>query len=153
MASDAVASQSQMDQLLEVTRQTNQLLQTMVQNQFLHREETRAMKAVLQEVQEHVKNQLWYQEQALSVQQIQECRQSITTPDGNDTWRHADQVASGELWTGSDPIWRNLAAQVQLRITSKGQLPAECDLRRGQYRAVQKFLQKHKQLCTTKAAG
>ena len=89
----------------------------------------------------------------MGVQHIQECRQSITTPDGNDTWRHADQVASGELWTGSDPIWSNLAAQLKLRITSKGQLPAECDLRRGQYQAVYQFLKHHKQLCTTQVQG
>ena len=38
-----------------------------------------------------------------------------------------------------------------MRITSKGQLPAECDLRRGQYVAVRKFLQKHGKMCSTRS--
>ena len=107
-------------------------------------------KAMLVQLLDGSKNSLWHQSAQLDMQKIQEHRQSITNPDGNDTWRHADQVCCGDIWQGGPAIWKNLAAQVSMRITSKGQLPAECDLRRGQYVAVKKFLQKHNKLCTTR---
>ena len=147
------ASQSVMDLMLEEYRKTNQLLETVVQNQLEDQKDTKEMKAMLQNLQTHAQHQLWYQGELLMLTKIQEARQSMTTPDGNDSWRHADQVASGELWSGSDPVWKTLAHQLKSRITSKGQLPAECDLRRGQYRAVYQFLKENDKLCTTKAQG
>ena len=96
---------------------------------------------------------LWYQSHTLENQKNMEHRQNLTTPDGNDAWRHADQVCAGELWYGGDQLWAVLATQVHLRVTSKGQLPAECDLRRGQWWAVHRVLQFHGKLCAAKVQG
>ena len=54
---------------------------------------------------------------------------------------HGDQAASGEIWSGTADIWKALDTKIVQNILSKGQLPAECDLRRGQYKAVHEFLQ------------
>ena len=139
----ATIDSSMMEQLLHEANRQTRLLQAISENQLLLVQYQGQQTVVLEQLLQETKNQLWFQEESLDTQRIQERRQSVTGPDGNDTWRHGDQVTSGEVWYGSEKIWSNLAAQVALRITSKGQLPAECDLRRGQYMAVQKHLQFH----------
>ena len=53
---------------------------------------------------------------------------------------HGDQAASGEIWSGMADIWQAIATEISQSIVSKGQLPAESDLRRGQYYAAHQFL-------------
>ena len=147
------SSQVGLEELLQEARLQTSLLQVIVASNQKLVENQAVQTTLLQELVKDQKNSLWYQAANLDMQKIIEHRQSMTSPDGNDTWRHGDQVCSGEIWHGSDQIWANLASQVMQRVTSKGQLPAECDLRRGQYVAVQKFLKYHGQLCTTRVEG
>ena len=132
-----------MAQLLHEAKSQTRLLQDISKNQLLLLKYQGQQTVALEQILQETKDQLWFQEESLNTQKIKEKRQSVTGPDGNDTWRHGDQVTSGEVWYGSEKIWSNLAAQVGLRITSKGPLPAECDLRRGQHMAVEKHLQFH----------
>ena len=146
-------SQEVLEQLHEEAKRQTSLLLSINARQQKMAEVQAAQTPVFKELDRNLKNLIWHQEASLDMHRMIEHRQSLTSPDGNDTWRHGDQVCAGELWYGSDQIWANLASQVKLRVTSKGQLPAECDLRRGQYVAVHKYLKYHGKLCTTRVEG
>ena len=62
-------------------------------------------------------------DQLLQMAKIQEHRQSLNSPDGNDAWRHTDQEGCGELWRSSDACWQVVADQLKMRVTSAGGPP------------------------------
>ena len=72
-----------------------------------------------------------------------EMRQSLNNPDTNDAFRHTHQAACGQVWDVPPACIQRVASLITDRVTSIGQLPAECDHRRGQFNAVEDFLKAH----------
>ena len=72
-----------------------------------------------------------------------EMRQSMTHPTPGDSLRHADQVSRGEIWGANPEVWRQVAIQLdQEGIYSRGQMPCQADLNRGQHHALEELLRR-----------
>ena len=89
------------------------------------------------EFQRAVQKALWRLQDKIS---MMEMRQSLNNPDTNDAIRHTHQAAAGEVWDEPPACLQRVASLIRDRVTSIGQLPAECDHRRGQFNAVEDFL-------------
>ena len=138
-----------MQELVAEQKKMTQAVQLLVQSHTALQQTQKGLFQLQSQANLDLQHELWYSNSQLEMLKIQEHRQSLNTPDVCDAWRHGDQVASGEIWSGTPGIWQTIAKQISQNIVSKGQLPAECDLRRGQYKAVHELLKYEGRLALT----
>ena len=130
LASANAQMEKMMVQLNKNCERTSDLLHGILQDQKKSHYET-------WQFQRDVKMMLWCIQQKV---QNMEMRQSLNNPDTNDALRHTHQAASGQVWGVPPACIQRVASLITDRVTSIGQLPAECDHRRGQFNAVEDFL-------------
>ena len=130
LASANALMEKMMVQLNKNCERTSDLLHEILQDQKKSHNET-------WQFQRDIKMALWHIQQKV---QNMEMRQSLNNPDTNDALRHTHQAASGQVWGVPPACIKRVASLIDDRVTSIGQLPAECDHRRGQFNAVEDFL-------------